>query len=207
MRWHRVVIAFLFVTALLAGTWSWIARGPGDEAVQGQAMSGLNAGAIPGGDFALIDHNGRQVTRASFGRRHLLLSFGYTACPDICPLTLSTMAESLELLGPLAGQVQPLFVSLDPDRDNVAALADYVPHFDARILGLTGSLEAVADVARKYRVHFAKSGDGPDYSLDHSTAFYLIGPDGRVISYFPHDIGPPALASALAQAIGAAPGA
>jgi len=142
----------------------------------------------PGGPFALVDGSGATITDKTFRGKWELVFFGYTYCPDLCPTTLSTIADALNELGPLAAQVQPLFITVDPQRDTPEIVGAYVKNFDPRIVGLTGSAEAIAAVAAEYKVYYAvhKTGDGPgDYLMDHSGFVYLMNPEGnfaRVLS-------------------------
>jgi protein SCO1/2 len=155
---------------------------------------GLGAGAtartvVIGGPFALTASDGRTVTDADYRGRWLLVSFGYTFCPDICPTTLASVAEALDRLGPDAAQVQPIFVTVDPARDTPAVMGAYTAAFDARILGLTGSPERIAAVAKAYGAHFETHESGPDdrrYAVDHTSRLYVMDPDGafvRAIAY------------------------
>lgn len=143
--------------------------------------------AAVGGPFTLTDHTGKTVTDADFRDRSLLIYFGYTFCPDVCPTELATMARALDELGPAADKVVPLFISVDPKRDTVAHMADYVALFHPRLVGLTGTPEQVAAVAKAYRVYYAKAGDtsGDDYLMDHSSFVYWMGPDGKFVAVFP----------------------
>lgn len=148
------------------------------------------AGPQIGGDFALVDHDGRRVTQASYPGRHLLVFFGFTNCPDVCPLALGEVSVALDALGPAAAaKLQPLFVSVDPERDTPAVLKDYVSAFDPRITGLTGTPEEIAAAARAYRVYFKKVPvEGAlGYTMDHSAFVYLMGPDGRLEAFFTHE--------------------
>jgi protein SCO1 len=125
-----------------------------------------------GGPFALVDHAGRRVTDQDFRGSWLLVQFGYTGCPDLCPLGLDTLAGALDLLGPAAApQVRPLFVTVDPARDTPTALAGFVPAFHPRLLGLTGNEPEIRAVAKAYRVHRRKVLPNParpdDYLIDH----------------------------------------
>jgi len=141
----------------------------------------LPANLLPGGPFALLDGTGKPVTEQSFRGKWQLIFFGYTFCPDFCPTTLGAVAEALEALGPLAEKVQPIFISIDPERDNPQVVAAYVGNFDKRIVGLTGSAEAVAGAAKAFKVHYERvaTGEGPgDYAMDHSGFLYLMRPDG-----------------------------
>jgi protein SCO1 len=156
-----------------------------------------------GGPFALTDHTGRRVTDQDFRGSWLLVQFGYTGCPDLCPLSLDTLARALDLLGPAAAaRVQPLFVTVDPARDTPGALAAFVPAFHPRLVGLTGSEPEIRAVAKAYRVHRRKVLTDParpdDYLIDHGSFTYLMGPDGRFVTLFPY--GTPA--ERMAEVIG-----
>ncbi len=145
-----------------------------------------------GGPFSLTDHNGTGRTDQDFLGRFMLIYFGYTHCPDLCPTGLRTLSDALEALGPLAARIQPLFVSVDPARDTVGLLRGYVGHFHPALIGLTGTEQQVKQVARAYRIHRLKvvtaDSSGPDdYLVTHSTITYLMGPDGRFVALFPHD--------------------
>ncbi len=143
-----------------------------------------------GGPFALIDHDGMARTDADFGGQYLLVYFGYTHCPDLCPLGLTRLSTAIDLLGEAGSEVQPLFISVDPARDTTPVLGDYVEHFHPRLIGLTGSAAAVQAAARVYKIHRRKvvpAGEAPeDYLVDHSTLTYLMGPDGDFLTLFPH---------------------
>ncbi|MDW8315911.1 MAG: SCO family protein [Rhodovarius sp.] len=187
---------------LLAGLWSWawLARGPGQSLGESfadrlallfgrqlaapSAGGGLQlpAGLTLGGPFSLIRHDGQPVTERDYAGRWLLIYFGFTYCPDVCPTELGRIADVLDELGPLGEQVTPLLITIDPQRDTPAALADYVSRFHPRMQGLTGSPAQIAEVARRYRVYYARvqHPDMTDYTMDHSAFVYLVGPDARV---------------------------
>lgn len=148
--------------------------------------------ALFGGPFELTDHNGRTVTDGTFRDRFTLLYFGYTFCPDLCPTNLLTMAQALEALGPEGKRVQPLFVTVDPERDDPAALRDYMAHFGPRFLALRGTPAQTRAVLKAWRIHRRKvpagaGADADDYLVDHATLTFLMGPDGRFRTLFPHD--------------------
>ena len=145
-----------------------------------------------GGPFTLTDHTGAKRTDADFRGRFLLIYFGYTYCPDICPTNLQTMSQALDELGDKAEGVQPIFVSVDPARDTVEVLADYVDHFYPTMVGLTGTESEIRAVAKAYRVHRSKvivDSEAPadEYLVNHSSITFLMGPDGGFLSLFPHD--------------------
>jgi cytochrome oxidase Cu insertion factor (SCO1/SenC/PrrC family) len=162
--------------------------------------------ALVGGPFALIDQRGAEVTEQDFAGRYMLVYFGYTYCPDVCPMSLANMTQALDLLPPdEAEQVVPVFITVDPERDTVEQLAEYAPLFHPRLVALTGSPEAVKAAAQAYRVYFAKAGDGDSdaYLMDHSTFIYLMGPDGRYVRHFAHNASPEEIAVAIEEAIAA----
>jgi protein SCO1 len=145
--------------------------------------------ALPfGGPFELVDHHGALRRDADFRGRFLLVQFGYTRCPDLCPLGLDAVVGALDLLGPAAGRLQPLFVTVDPASDTPEALRRYLGDLDPRLLGLTGSEAQVRAAAKAYRVHrrTVRPRDGGEPLIDHGSLTYLVGPDGGVLTLFPH---------------------
>jgi len=158
-----------------------------------------------GGPFALVDHHGRTRTDQDFRGSLLLVYFGYTYCPDICPTDLLAIGQAIDLLGPAGEAVQPLFVTVDPERDTSAHLAEYVPLFHSRLIGLTGSAGAIGSAAEAYRVYFRKEpgGDRDGYSVDHSAFIYLVDRDGRYLGFVPPGTPPDRLAAAIRPYLGA----
>jgi cytochrome oxidase Cu insertion factor (SCO1/SenC/PrrC family) len=142
--------------------------------------------------FDLTNHRGEAVTEATYHGQHLLVYFGYSFCPDLCPMGLQTMATAYDLLSDDEKvSVQPIFITLDPERDTAETMADYVPFFHEDLVGLTGTAEETAKLASTFDVYFDKrSGDSSpdDYLVDHSSAFHLVGPDGGYIRRFDHDV-------------------
>lgn len=138
--------------------------------------------------YLLLGPNGQGVSHEDFRGRFQLIAFGYTYCPDICPTTLVDMAAILATLGRRAERIQPIFISVDPERDTSQVLKTYTQFFDARILGLTGSNELVRRAAQNFRVRYAKipsrDGDPTHYAVDHSAGLYLLAPDGRYLRKF-----------------------
>ena len=138
-------------------------------------------------EFSLVDHTGRDVTESDYSDRWQLVFFGFTYCPDICPTTLDFVGTTLDLLGPEVEKVAPLFVSVDPERDTVEIMAEYVAAFHPRIIGLTGSPEQISAVAEEFKVYYAKLEDegAPDgYLMAHSGYIYLMRPDGEFEAVF-----------------------
>ena len=131
-------------------------------------------------DFRLTDHNGVTRTLADFHGKVVLLFFGYVHCPDVCPTTMADLRQVMEMLGKDAGQVQVLFVTVDPERDKREILAQYVPAFYPTFLGLSGDAEATAQAAQAFDVVYQKQTTKSGYSVDHSAGTFVIDPDGRV---------------------------
>jgi protein SCO1 len=141
-----------------------------------------------GGPFTLTAADGTVVTDQTYRGKWLLIYFGYTHCPDVCPTTLSEMAAALDELGPRAGQVQAIFITLDPRRDTAEIITEYVKAFDARIVGLTGTPQQVGAAARAYQVFYERvDRDDGDYLIDHTSYLYVVGPDGRFVIAWPSD--------------------
>ena len=138
-----------------------------------------------GKTFELTDHNGQRRTLEDFRGKAVTLFFGFTQCPDVCPTSLATMSEVMRELGADADRVQVLFITVDPERDTQELLAEYVPVFDERFLGLYGDAEETAAVAQEFRIYYAKSGDteGEHYNVDHSAGTYILDPEGRLRLY------------------------
>ncbi len=143
--------------------------------------------ALIGGPFALKDPSGKSVTDQDFRGRHMLVFFGFTNCPDICPAGLQLISAALDKLGPQSKNITPIFISVDPERDTPEKLAAYVKNFDDRIVGLTGTPEDIAAVARAYRVFYEKTPSEKtpsDYGINHTSIIYLMGPDGGYVAHF-----------------------
>jgi protein SCO1/2 len=151
-------------------------------------------------DFALTDHNGKLRTLADFRGKVVLVFFGYTHCPDVCPTTMAEMAAVMKELGKDADRVQVLFVTLDPARDTSALLAKYVPAFDPRFLGLSGDQAATEKTAKEFKIFFQKvDGKTADsYTIDHTAGSYVFDTKGRVRLFIRHGEGPAPIAHDLA---------
>jgi protein SCO1 len=142
-------------------------------------------------DFALTDHNGKPRTLADFKGKAVVVFFGFTHCPDVCPTTMAEMASVMQELGPQADRVQVLFITLDPERDTPALLSKYVPAFDPRFLGLVGDKAQTDKVAADFKVFFQKvPGKEPgSYSMDHTAGSYVFDPQGRIRLFVRHGQG------------------
>ncbi len=143
--------------------------------------------ALIGGPFSLENQDGKPVTNKDFRGEYMLIYFGYTYCPDICPVDLQTMSTALDLLdeGTLA-RIQPIFITIDPERDTPEVMGEYISHFHPRLIGLTGTEAEINQAARAYRVYRRKvpGKDPGEYQMDHSAITYLMGPKGRYITHF-----------------------
>ena len=173
-----VVIAVLF-----AWQYGFLSPGGGRPGASGVAQIG--------GPFTLTDHTGVVRSEQDFRGKLMLIYFGYTYCPDVCPTALSDMALVMDALGDEAVKLRPMFITVDPSRDTPERLKPYVANFHPKLVGLTGSETAVAAAAKAYRVYFAKSnteaGSG-EYLMDHTSIIYLMGPDGRYLTHFSHGV-------------------
>jgi protein SCO1 len=163
-------------------------------------VRGVTAPAAIGGPFQLTDQSGQTVTEQSLQGRPTLIFFGFTHCPDVCPTSLFEISEVLRAMGKDADRVNAYFVSVDPERDNDAAMKDYLSSFDPHLKGLTGDPEAVAKVLSAYRVYAKKVPlkDG-DYTMDHTALTYLMDRDGHFVAPFNLNRTPEAAAADLAH--------
>ncbi len=158
-----------------------------------------------GGPFSLVDTNGKRVTDRDFRGKLMLVFFGYTHCPDVCPTELQTLSTVMDKLGPAADKVAPVFISVDPNRDTAEALANYMKNFNPRITGLTGDPNDIANAAKAYRVYYRKAGDigGGDYSVDHSAFVYLMDGEGKYLTHFSFNTAPEAILAVIKKKIAA----
>ncbi|MDN4039729.1 SCO family protein [Massilia sp. YIM B02443] len=154
-----------------------------------------------GKGFTLTDHTGKQRTLQDFRGKLVVMFFGYTQCPDVCPTTMSEMAAVMKELGPSADDVQVLFVTVDPERDTQELLSHYVPAFDKRFIGLYGNAEQTARVAKEFKVFYAKQpgGDPGSYTVDHTAGSYVFDRQGQLRLFIRHNQGPAIIAHDLRQ--------
>ncbi|XP_072452524.1 protein SCO2 homolog, mitochondrial [Notamacropus eugenii] len=182
----RLLVAGLFGSGLAL---AWLsARAEKEQRRQQRRVEALRSAAVGQGDFHLVDHTGRPRSKADFAGQWVLLYFGFTHCPDICPEELEKLTKVVHRLDAEPGlpPVQPLFITVDPERDNVAAVGRYVGEFHPRLLGLTGTSEQVSQAARAYRVYYSAGppDEDQDYIVDHSIIIYLLNPDGLFTDYY-----------------------
>jgi protein SCO1 len=192
---QRLAIALLVVSLgvpLVHWLWNRSPGSPGSEALAKAANFRASdiTGVTFGRDFTLTDHHGQKRGLADFRGKVVLLFFGYTQCPDVCPTAMQRFQETVKLLGPQAERVQVLFITLDPERDTPALLAQYVPWFDKSFLGLSGSPEEIAAVAKEFRIFYAKrkSEGALGYTLDHWAGAYAFDAAGRLRLYLPPEL-------------------
>ncbi len=171
-----------------------------------ELIEGLLSGRVPvGGPFELTDQTGHRRSDTDFRGKLVVVYFGYTYCPDVCPTELQSISLALDKLGVAAEAVQPLFITVDPERDTPARLAEFVSSFHPRLIGLTGSPAEIRKTAIAYRTFFVKNGitapDG-DYSVDHTGFIYLVGKDGHYLGFLPPGATPDEIADAIRARLG-----
>jgi protein SCO1/2 len=194
-RRHVIILGAVFAAALLA---AFVALSPVFERPR-VVVSGV---ADVGGPFTLTAHTGERISDQAFRGKFMLVAFGFTHCPDVCPAELQVMTAALDEMGPAGERVQPLFITIDPERDTADHLAEYMAYFHPRFIGLTGTPEEIASVAKAYHVWYQKvDGDSPDYVMDHTSIMYLMDPDGAFVQHFSFGTSADTLSEALLAAV------
>ncbi|MAO92728.1 MAG: electron transport protein SCO1/SenC [Rhodospirillales bacterium] len=176
--WGTVAI----MLAVYIGLFVW--RGTGNPVFEASSQSESNAFSP---SFMLVDHQGNTVTEKTYRGQWLLVFFGFTNCPDICPTTLSDLAVVIDQIGGKAASVTPLFISVDPERDRVESMAEYVSAFHPTIVGLTGAEKQIASAVETFKAYYEKQQpdrDQSNYAVAHTSAVYLISPDGTFVRTF-----------------------
>lgn len=181
-----LMVAMMAIVAVaVIVMWRIVESGPRDQ------VTGGGSGVSIGGPFTLTDQTGATVTDKTYDGSYRLIYFGYTFCPDACPTELGVMAQAIDALGSAGGKVLPIFITIDPARDTAQQLAGYVPLFDKRLVGLTGTPEQIAAVAKEYKVYYAKADqpgvDTKSYGMNHSSFVYLMDPAGKFLTVFSSD--------------------
>jgi cytochrome oxidase Cu insertion factor (SCO1/SenC/PrrC family) len=193
------VLVFGLITLLLA-------LAIGIYALSSSKLAPVGSGiALVGGPFTMVNQKGETVTEKTFLGKPMLLFFGFTFCPDVCPTELQIITAALEDLGDKGSDIQPIFVTVDPERDTPEVMASYVSNFGTRLVGLTGSPAQVAEMAGVYRIFYAKQDNPKDpknYQMDHSAIIYLMGTDGKFLKHFSYSTDAKALAVGIKQALG-----
>jgi cytochrome oxidase Cu insertion factor (SCO1/SenC/PrrC family) len=188
----------IVIIAAAAGLAEWLVIRDPDIT---KAPSGIIANVEIGGPFTLTDHTGRQVTDRDYLGGFTLVFFGYTFCPDVCPTVLGDIALALDELGDDSVAITPLMISIDPERDTPATLAEYVPLFHERLIGLSGTPEQIKAVGDAYRILYRRVED-PNYTfylMDHTSFVYLLDPEGKVVSLFRYGTAPEEMAAIIRQ--------
>ncbi len=201
-----VIVAVLATGVMLTVGGILVMRGPAFLAALAGQHPPDNNGAAPGpaigGPFTLVAADGQTVTDKTYRGKWLLVYFGYTFCPDVCPTTLGNIAQALAKLGPEAEKISPLFITVDPKRDTPKVMGNYVKSFDPRIIGLSGSADEIAAVTKEYHVYAApQPGEGGNYLVDHSSFIYLMTPQGAFAKVMPGNTMGAALADQIGQLV------
>ncbi len=202
-----ITIALLGLVLAGAGLAAWYYVQPERPSTIISSETQTSGKALIGGPFSLTDQTGAARSEKDLEGRYALIYFGYTYCPDICPTSLSVMTQALDLLAESeadkAAAVLPVFITVDPERDNVEALASYASHFHPRLLALTGTPEQVDIAAKAYRIYYQKveQDSSTEYLMDHSSILYLMGPDGGYLTHFTHNSNPEEIAKGLSAAV------
>lgn len=190
-RTTKIVLVVWALALLAAG--GWIAQDtllkPATVAsTEQRGFFSTDSASTIGGPFQLTDQNGRRRSDAEFRGKLMLIYFGFTYCPDVCPTALTVVTTALDQLGDAADAVVPILITIDPERDTPAVLKDYVAQFSPRYIGLTGTDREIAQVAKAYRVYYAKSpgSGGAPYLMDHTSLLYLVDQNGRFHTHFTH---------------------
>ena len=189
---RRAVVAVLLAVLVICGVLLY-------QLYQRTLDGGVSGEALIGGPFELVDQNGSTVTDQTFKGKLMLIYFGFTFCPDACPTALGVMSAALDKLDVAADRVVPIFITVDPDRDTQPVMKDYVSNFHPRMMGLTGTPEQIAKVAKAYRVFYQKaSGTAPDdYVMDHTLLIYLMDGEGKYLTHFGPDATPDQIAGEI----------
>ncbi len=199
---NRTTIALAFAGLLTGVALGFVALKNPSSTTDGQTT--VSGRPTVGGPFSLIDNTGKRVTDKDYLGHYMLVFFGYTNCPDICPAGLQVMSAALDKLGKRADDITPIFITLDPAQDTPEKIAAYVKAFSPRLVGLTGSESDIAATAKAYRVYYQKVPDEKNpksYTIDHSAIFYLMGKDGKLLAPIPHTNDVDQLVAALDRAL------
>ncbi len=198
----RITLMLALAVGLAAGVMSAVLL---SQVQTGSGLATTSTGrALIGGPFSLVDATGKRVTEKDFVGRPLLVYFGFTNCPDVCPAGLQVIAAALDRLGDKAKEMTPIFITVDPERDTPEALGKYVASFHKGIVALSGTPDEIAAVTKAYRVYVKKIPDESrpgEYGVDHSAFMYLMSRSGEFVKHFPHDVDAGVLADEIAKAL------
>ena len=171
-----LVFILCLILVVLIASGAWLSLRQSDERQIGSELVG--------GSFELIDQDRNRITNNSFPNKFKIIYFGFTFCPDVCPMGLTTISEALDSLGTKAKHIQPIFITLDPLRDTAEVLKSYKENFHESIIFLTGSEEQIRSVAKLYKVYFQRTTDDNDYLIDHSAITFIMAPSGGYLKHF-----------------------
>ena len=171
-----IVFILCLILFMLIASGAWLSLRQSDDRQKGSDLVG--------GPFELIDQDRNSITNDSFPNKFKIIYFGFTFCPDVCPMGLTTISEALDSLGTKAKHIQPIFITLDPLRDTADVLRNYKENFHESIIFLTGSLEQIRSVAKLYKVYFQKTNNDDDYLIDHSAITFIMAPSGGYLKHF-----------------------
>lgn len=199
IRMKLALVPWLLMLAAVAAGLLWSA---GDR-LAGLGRTVATGTASVGGPFILIDQTGKARSDKDFRGRYLLVYFGYSFCPDVCPTTLAIVADAFAKLGARKNKIVPLFITLDPERDAPGVLKSYLGSFGPGFVGLTGTPNSIKQAAQEFRVYYTKHAlPNGGYAIDHTSVLYLMGPDGKFITYYDDtSLGAGALAADLGKRI------
>lgn len=197
MRPLPVIVVCLVVAVFAVGAWLNLRTPPASE--ESGTVGGFVVNTDIGGSFTLTDQTGARLGDEAFRGRFALIYFGYTYCPDVCPTELGAMAAAIDMLGEDGARVVPVLITIDPERDTPEVLAEYVPLFHERMIGLTGAPTEIREVAKKYRVFYQRVEDPnfDEYLMDHSSFVYLLDPEGEVVAMFRYGTDPAEIAKTI----------
>ncbi|GAA6194842.1 SCO family protein [Pseudophaeobacter sp.] len=189
------LLAVAFIAALAGGTWFFTRGGETDQFAQCRGSTIASGGDAIGGPFELVNSKGETVTDKDVFTEPSILYFGYTFCPDVCPLDVSRNAEAIDVLAEQGISATPVFVSIDPERDTPEVVGDFAYNMHEKMIGLTGSLEQIKAASRAYKTYFKRQpGDDGYYLVDHSTFAYLVLPEIGFVDFFRRDETPEQIA-------------
>ena len=197
-RFFTIIAALVVVSGLATALFLALRPAPSDPFAECRSTAVAGGSAAIGGPFDLIDHTGMRVTDQDVIDGPTLMYFGYTFCPDVCPLDTYRNAETVAVLKDRGIDVKPVLVTIDPERDTPESMAAFVEYLHEDMVGLTGSAEAIAAAIKAYRVYAVKNGEGENYLMDHSTWTYLMAPEHGFLEFFGRDITPEDMADQVA---------
>lgn len=197
-RLFAIIAVLVVLSGLGTALFFALRPAPADQFAECRATAVAGGSAAIGGPFELTDHNGQRVTDTDVIDGPTLMYFGYTYCPDVCPLDTYRNAEAVAVLAERGVEVKPVMVTIDPTRDTPESMAAFVEYLHEDMVGLTGTTEEITAAIKAYRVYAAKNGDGENYLMDHSTWTYLMAPDYGFLEFFGRDITPEDMADQVA---------